>query len=66
MSKPLNRIWSVSGGVIGFVVVVCIAIAVNVILGNMNLRKDLTEEKLYELSDGTREILKGLEDRVTL
>jgi len=64
--KKSNKLARLSGGLAGLGVVVCIAVAVNVILGNLNLRKDLTEEKLYELSEGTREILTRLERPVTL
>lgn len=64
--KNTKQLLSVSGGVLGLVVVVCIAVAFNIILGALNLRKDLTEEKIYALSDGTREVLAELEQPVTL
>ncbi len=41
-------------------------IAVNFLAGGLRWRRDLTEEQLYTLSDGTREILAGLERPVTL
>jgi len=55
-----------SGGLIGLLAMLAILVAVNVIVGQVRLRADLTEEKLYTLSDGTRRILKGLEHDVTL
>jgi len=64
--KSSKQFWSVSGGLVGLLVVFCIAVAFNIILGNVSLRKDMTEEKLYALSDGTRELLAELENPVTL
>jgi len=64
--KTSTRSLNVGTGIAGLLIVVLIAVAANVILGNLHLRKDLTEEKLYTLSDGTRNILKGLEQPVTL
>ena len=46
--------------------VILIAVAVNVILSGFSLRMDLTDEKLYTLSEGTGNILKRLEQPVTL
>ena len=64
--KLSNRFQNVSRSFLGLAVVIVIAIAVNVILSTFNLRKDLTEEKLYTLSEGTRGILKDLPEPVTL
>ena len=64
--KGMSKLAKLGGSFAGLAVVVCIAVAANVILGNLNLRGDLTEEKLYRLSDGTREILGQLERPVTL
>jgi len=41
-------------------------VVLNFISGNIRGRLDLTKEGLYTLSDGTREILGGLDDIVTL
>ncbi|MFO7870908.1 MAG: Gldg family protein [Kiritimatiellia bacterium] len=49
-----------------FTAVFGIIVAVNVIMSNISLRKDLTEEKVYELSAGTREVLRNLDEPVTL
>ncbi len=54
------------GGLAGFLLVLAIAIAVNVTISHLNVRKDLTEEKLYTLSDGTRRVLDKLPAKVTL
>ncbi len=56
----------ISGGIAGLALLLGIIIAVNVIVGNMRLRVDLTDENLYTLSKGSKEILKQLENEVTL
>ena len=53
-------------GVIGLVVVAAIVGAVNLILSNLPLRMDLTGEKLYTLSKGSKAVLGKLENDVTL
>ena len=55
-----------TGGLAGLVVVVVIIVAANILVGKLNVRKDLTEEKLYSLSDGTHAMLGKLEKTVTL
>lgn len=55
-----------AGGALGLLIVLAIAVGMNVILRNFNLRIDLTEEKLYTLSRGTRGVLKTLQGPVTL
>jgi gliding motility-associatede transport system auxiliary component len=45
----------------GIVVMLVIFIAVNVIIGAFPLRADLTQEKAYTLSDGTKAVLKKLD-----
>lgn len=50
----------------GILVVAVLIIAVNMIASEMNLRADFTEENLYTLSDGTRDILGSLETPVDL
>jgi len=61
-----NALWKVGGGTIGLVAVLVILVAGNAILSKARLRADLTEEKLYTLSEGTRTILKKLDQNVTL
>ncbi len=58
--------WKASGGIAGILILLAILIAVNVIVSNLRARVDLTEENLYTLSDGTRNIMKQLERKVTL
>jgi len=52
--------------VVGVIAVVLIVIAINFILAGMKIRVDLTKEKVYTLSPGTRAILKRLDTPVTL
>ncbi len=59
MNKKLN-------GIIGLVVVAVIIGAANLILSNLPLRVDLTGEKLYTLSKGSKAVLGKLEKDVTL
>ncbi|MGE3308942.1 MAG: Gldg family protein [Limisphaerales bacterium] len=49
---------------LGVVVLLFIAIAVNLIFSRMSTRVDLTEDKLYTLSDGTKSILSKLDTPV--
>lgn len=53
-------------GLAGLVVFLAIVIAVNMLLADTRIRKDLTKEKLYTLSEGTRGLLKSLPHDVTL
>ena len=55
-----------SGGAIGLAAVGAIIVAVNVILSNVGARVDLTDEKLYTLSEGTVSLLDKLDQPVTL
>ena len=50
----------------GTVALVAAVLLVNLLGSNIRGRLDLTQEGLYTLSDGTREILSGLDDIVTL
>jgi ABC-type uncharacterized transport system involved in gliding motility auxiliary subunit len=60
-SKKLETFLYSVGGVVAIFVV---AIAVNVIVSAIRLRADLTADKLYTLSDGTKAILKKLDTPV--
>ncbi len=64
--KMSSRTLGMLTGVAGLTIVIAIAIAFNVILANLYVRKDMTEEKLYELSAGTLDTLKNLETKITL
>ena len=50
----------------GIIVMLLIVVAVNVITGVRPMRMDLTQEKAYTLSDGTRAILKKLDTPVKI
>ena len=50
----------------GTAALVAVVVVLNLLGGNIRGRLDLTREGLYTLSDGTREILGGLDDIVTL
>ncbi len=54
------------GGLSAILVLLGIIIVFNVILGPVRLRKDVTQDKLYTLSNGTKTLLKGLDRDVTL
>ena len=50
----------------GTAALIALVVVLNLLGGNIRGRLDLTREGLYTLSDGTREILGGLDDIVTL
>jgi ABC-type uncharacterized transport system involved in gliding motility auxiliary subunit len=50
----------------GVVILLVIAIALNLIFARVSSRVDLTEDKIYTLSDGTKSILAGLDTPVQL
>ena len=52
-------------GVVALALTAAIAVAAEVILAELTLRRDFTAERLYTLSDGSREVLAQLEDDVT-
>ena len=51
---------------ISVILVIAILIIINLISGEFSLRLDLTEDKQYTLSDATKNILKELEEPVTV
>ncbi len=55
-----------AGAIAGVLILMGILIAFNAVLSPLRLRKDVTEDKLYTLSDGTKEVLKSLDRDVTL
>lgn len=55
-----------SKGLVGLAAVAVIAVAAGVLVSRAGLRADLTEEKLYTLSDGSKAVLGKLENDVTL
>jgi ABC-type uncharacterized transport system involved in gliding motility auxiliary subunit len=52
--------------VVGVVAVLVIIVAINVLAGFLKFRSDLTENKLYTLSDGTKKILDKLDTDVAI
>jgi ABC-type uncharacterized transport system involved in gliding motility auxiliary subunit len=52
--------------VVGVVAVLVIIVAINLLAGFLKFRSDLTENKLYTLSDGTKKILDKLDTDVTV
>lgn len=67
MSEMKHRtFWKTSGGVAGLLILFAVIVAANVILGNLRIRADLTKEKLYTLSAGTKSFLQKLDQPVTL
>ncbi|MBU0713729.1 MAG: Gldg family protein [Verrucomicrobia bacterium] len=61
-----RQIWKFTGSLVGLLALLAILIAVNILLSRVRARVDLTEEKLYTLSEGTRTVLKSLDEPVTL
>jgi len=67
MSKQVSKSFlKASGGIAGLLILFAIIIAANVIISRVRARVDLTGEKLYTLSDGSKAILAKLEQPVTL
>jgi ABC-type uncharacterized transport system involved in gliding motility auxiliary subunit len=64
--KYRMRFWKISGSLAGLLVLLALLIAANLIVGAARLRKDMTEDQLYTLSDNTRRILQQLDQPVTL
>ena len=55
-----------TGNALGLVILAAIVAAADVVLANLPLRVDLTAERLYTLSDGSRKVLGKLDADVTL
>lgn len=53
-------------GAAGLLATLAVLILLNVVAGSLRIRADLTADKLYTLSPGTRALLHGLERDVTL
>jgi len=65
-SNIKQQIGGLSRSTVALLALFVILAATNVIVRNLRLRVDLTQEKLYSLSDGTRRLLGGLDQPVTL
>ncbi len=60
------RAWRIGGGIAGVLILLAMLVAANLIFGVFRLRADLTQERLYTLSPGTRAVLADLRHPVTL
>ncbi|MDA0576624.1 MAG: Gldg family protein [Verrucomicrobia bacterium] len=65
-TEGAQMFWRTSGGLAGLGLLLVILVAANAIVAQLRLRTDLTEQKLYSLSEGTKETLKVLPELVTL
>lgn len=65
-STGFKTLLKLGGGALGLLAAFAIAVAVNIIAGGLHARKDLTEEKIFTLSEGTRSIIARLDSPVTL
>src|SRR6516162_8124917 len=61
-----NKFESLLYSVVGVVAVLVILIAINILGGFFKVRSDLTQNKLYTLSDGTKKILDKLDTPVEI
>jgi ABC-type uncharacterized transport system involved in gliding motility auxiliary subunit len=66
MNTDTRSFLKISSGVAGIVTLFAILAAVNLLIRDARVRLDFTQEKLYTLSDGTRQILAKLDQPVTL
>ena len=66
--NPLNKgiASKLGAGAIGIALVVVIVVAANLILANARIRLDLTRERQYSLSQGTRQLLSKMDREVVL
>ncbi len=62
-SHPIKKI---SGSLAGLLILLAALIAGNIIVKNIRLRADLTQEKRFSLSQGTKNTLKKLKDNVEI
>lgn len=58
--------WKNMGGLAGVLLLLGILIAFNTVLRPIRMRADVTQDKLYTLSDGTKKLLSDLDRDVTL
>ena len=61
-----KNIFKSLSGMAGLFAILGILIAFNIVWSSVRLRKDLTEDQLYTLSEGTREMMGSLSRDVTL
>ena len=65
MRRPARRLWS---SIVGVIAVAAIVVGINLFADARlaNVQLDLTQQRLYTLSAGTKQILQGLKEPVTL
>jgi len=66
MEKRKKLVQAYLFSTIGVAVMGLALMAFNVIMHSTNIRADLTEEKLYTLSDGTEAILAAMDTPITI
>ena len=66
MNAQTNRFSKLGTGAAGLILLLVVIGAVVTIIGNLRLRRDLTADKLYTLSDGSRAVLGKLPNDVAL
>lgn len=66
MKNTSFSFWKISGSLIAIVTFFALLVAVNIVFSHIPLRADLTQDKLFTLSDGTRKIISSLDRDVTL
>ncbi len=64
--KRANLITRFGVSAVGVLVLLAFLVALNVLIDGVNLRRDLTEGKIYTLSESTRQVLSELDDTVTV
>lgn len=65
-TRQATQFWKFGGGLLGLIALLAILIAGNVVLGNFRVRTDLTQDRIYTLSDGTLAILNKLDSPLTI
>lgn len=65
-SKESGEWTSVFYSTAGIIILLALTIGINLITGNSPIRVDMTEDKIFTLSEGSRNILKNLDTPVTI
>lgn len=65
-TSEIKQFWKTGGSLAALATVLVILVGVNIIANRMQARADLTQEKVYTLSQGTRAALRKLDQDVVL
>lgn len=65
-TSSFKQFWKTGGSLAALVTVLVILVGINIIASRMQARTDLTQEKVYTLSEGTRAVLQKLDQDVVL